>query len=60
MTTAPDDPKPMSREWNYHPDLPLRDPSVFKWPPRPGFLARWFAQHWLTLSERVMMVILAV
>ena len=49
-----------SKEWNYHPDLPLQDPSVFKWPPNPGFLARWFARNWLTLSERVMMVILAV
>ena len=49
-----------SREWNYHPDLPLSDPSVFKWPPSPGFLACWFARNWLTLSERVMMVILAV
>ena len=49
-----------SREWNYHPDLPLHDPSVFRWPPDPGFLARWFGRNWLTLSERVMMVILAV
>ena len=49
-----------SREWNYHPELPLQDPSVFKWPPRPGFLLCWFARNWLTLSERVMMVILAV
>ena len=54
------DPEPMSREWNYHPDLPLADPSVFRWPPSPGFLARWFARNWLTLSERVLMVLLAV
>ncbi len=47
-------------EWNYHPDLPLKDPSIFSWPPSPGFLARWFARNWLTLSERVMIVILAV
>ncbi|SLN57667.1 Fatty acid hydroxylase superfamily protein [Roseovarius litorisediminis] len=49
-----------SREWNYHPDLPLADPSIFKWPPNPGFVARWFVRNWLTLSERVMLVILAV
>ena len=24
-----------SREWNYHPDLPIEDPSVLKWPPNP-------------------------
>lgn len=51
---------PTSREWNYHPDLPLADPSIFHWPPRPGFVGRWFAQNWLTLSERVMMVLLAI
>lgn len=49
-----------SREWNHHPDLPLKDPSVFKWPPNPAFLARWFGRNWLTLSERVLMVVLAV
>ncbi len=49
-----------SAEWNYHPELPLKDPSIFKWPPRAGFLARWFAANWLTLSERVIMVLLAV
>ncbi|MFK7943341.1 MAG: hypothetical protein AB8B85_10590 [Paracoccaceae bacterium] len=38
---------PMSAEWHYHPDLPLSDPSVFHWPPRAGFLARWFARNWL-------------
>ena len=50
----------VSKEWNYHPDLPLADGSVFKWPPRPLCLAQWFAQHWITLSERVLMVVLAV
>lgn len=49
-----------SKEWNYHPDLPLIDKSVFVWPPSPGFLGRWFVANWLTLSERVMMVIAAI
>ena len=53
------DDMPMSAEWHYHPDLPLADSSIFHWPPRPGFLGRWFARNWLTLSERVMMVVLA-
>ena len=35
------DPKPISKEWNYHPDLPLADLSIFKWPPDPHFLGRW-------------------
>ncbi|MGB7270828.1 MAG: sterol desaturase family protein, partial [Albidovulum sp.] len=54
------DEPPVSRDWNYHPELPLQDPSIFRWPPNPGFLARWFARNWLTLSERVMMVLIAV
>ena len=49
-----------NKAWNYHPDLPLKDPSIFIWPPNPAFLMRWFARNWLTLSERVLMVILAV
>lgn len=53
------DPKPISKEWNYHPDLPLADLSIFKWPPDPHFLGRWVLRNWLTLSERVMMVVLA-
>ena len=52
--------EPMSREWNYHPDLPLRDPSVFQWPPQPRFVLGWIARNWLTLSERVIMVLIAV
>jgi sterol desaturase/sphingolipid hydroxylase (fatty acid hydroxylase superfamily) len=40
--------------------LPLDDPSIFQWPPRPDFIAAWIARNWLTLSERVMMVLLAV
>lgn len=53
------DPKPISKEWNYHPDLPLADLSIFKWPPDPHFLGRWVLRNWLKLSERVMMVVLA-
>ncbi len=52
--------EPMSREWNYFPQLPLADPSVFRWPPDPRYYIRWFARNWLMLSERVIMVILSV
>ncbi len=55
-----DDARPTNKQWNYHPDLPLRDPSIFSWPPRPSSLASWFARNWLTLSERVLMVIVAI
>ncbi len=52
--------EPMSREWNYHPDLPLADSSVFRAPLDAKFLGKWFLRNWLMLSERVMMVLLAV
>ena len=55
-----DTPGNQSREWNYHPDLPLADSSIFSWPLKPGMLVLWLAKNWLTLSERVMMVFLAI
>ena len=49
-----------NKAWNYHPELPLKDPSVFSlgWSPRAW--AGWFARNWLTLSERVLLVILSI
>jgi len=53
--------EPASRsKWNYHPDLPLADKSVFGWPPDIGFLARWFRRNWLSLSERMLLLLVAV
>lgn len=52
--------KPDSSEWNYHPEIPLVDHSVFRWPADTRFLARWLLHNWLTLSERVLMAFLAV
>ena len=52
--------KPNNQAWNYHPDLPLKDGSIFVWPPQPIRLLDWFFTHWLVLSERVLMVGLAI
>ncbi len=49
-----------NKEWNYHPDLPLQDPSPFTHMNEPMFLVRWIRSNWLSLSERVLMLILAV
>ena len=51
---------PQNREWNYHPDLPLPDKSIFSWPPSAGFLIRWLGRNWLSLSERMMLLLIAV
>ncbi|NNE53368.1 MAG: sterol desaturase family protein [Sulfitobacter sp.] len=50
----------MSREWHYYPDLPLQNPSPFRWPPDPRFLLRWITHNWLSVSERVLMALLAL
>ena len=36
--------EPQSRDWNYHPDLPIEDASVLKWPPNTAFLRIGFAK----------------
>lgn len=59
MTETPNE-EPMSREWHYYPALPLHNPSLFQWPPDPRFLLGWLGRNWLTMSERVMMVALAL
>lgn len=50
----------MTPEWNYHPALPLKNPSLFQWPLSLTGLATWFVRNWLTLSERVIMLIAAI
>ena len=49
-----------NKEWNYHPDLPLQDPSPFTHLNEPRFLVGWLRQNWLNLSERVLLAIIAV
>lgn len=49
-----------NKDWNYFPSLPLQDPSPFTHLNEPKFLAGWVLRNWLTLSERVLMLILAV
>ena len=46
--------------WNYHPDLPLKDPSIFSKETSPQFVAAWIRRNWLALSERMILLILAV
>ena len=49
-----------NREWNYHPELPLADKSIFSWPPNAAFLTRWFRTNWLALSERMILLLIAI
>jgi len=47
--------KSAKSSWNYHPDLPLANPSIFQWPTNPTFLFKWIFNNWLTLSERILL-----
>ena len=49
-----------NKVWNYHPELPLSDSSVFAHYNNPRFLIGWVRRNWLSLSERVMMALLAI
>ena len=51
---------PKNDIWNYHPELPLQDPSIFARGANAGYIAGWFRKNWLTLSERVILLALAI
>jgi len=48
-----------NKDWNYHPALPLQDNSVFSNWKNPQVIVQWFIRNWLTLSEFVLLAILA-
>lgn len=52
--------KPMSREWYWHPALPIRTSGVFSWPPHVVRMARWLAKSWLTVSTTTLWLVLAL
>ena len=49
-----------SREWNWHPDLPVAVNPLFSWPPRPRACIRWFVRNWMPLSEYPLYAVLAL
>ena len=55
----PDD-KPMSRDWHYHPELPIRNAALFDWPPSVTGIAKWFAGVWLTVNTVTIWLALAI
>ncbi len=58
--TATEEKEIQNREWNYHPDVPLQNSPVFAWPPEPKRLAGWLRDSWFSLTERVLIMGLAV
>lgn len=48
-----------SREWNWHPELPVAVNPAFSWPPRPAATVRWFVGNWFPVSEYLVYALLA-
>ncbi len=53
-------PDPMSREWHWHPELPLGFAPFWHWPPRPQTVIRWVWQNYLQVSDRSLFLLLAL
>lgn len=52
--------KARRQAWHWHPAGPVENNPLFAWPPRPGGVLRWYAGHWLRLSELSLFAGLAV
>lgn len=48
-----------ARQWNYRPSVPIQTSPVFRLPPKPTAILRWFATRWLALGENLILVGLA-
>ncbi len=46
--------------WNHLPDVPLKVSPVFVWPPNPAAIGKWFLNSWFLISERLIIVGIAV
>ncbi|MDB4053762.1 hypothetical protein N9499_07535 [Octadecabacter sp.] len=57
--TKKNDIEPMSREWHWHPDLPVKHAPYWLWPTNPAALAKWVWQNWLQFSDRSIFLALA-
>lgn len=53
-------PSGQNRDWNYHPDLPLADKSIWQWPPSPQSIGGYFVRNWLRLSEFMVLFLLGL
>ena len=56
---ARDQPK-STREWNWHPDLPIEGSPLFAWPPRPIQACKHLVQGTFFSVERLLFLALAV
>lgn len=61
MTTEPNPPaRPRREDWHHKPELPIRVSPFFEWPPDPTAMVRWLWVNWFWLTERSILVGVAV
>ena len=46
--------------WHYTPTLPVSVSPYFSWPPKPGKIFGWVVGGWLPVSERLIILLLAL
>lgn len=47
------------QQWHHRPNVPIRVPPFFTWPPRPGAMLRWVADRWFAVAENTILVVIA-
>jgi len=53
QSSAESQPARQSKDWNYHPDLPIAMSPVFDIPPKPKAALVWLTNTWLSLTAPV-------
>lgn len=49
-----------ARQWHYRPKDPIATSPLFRWPPVPAQVGRWFAARWLVFGENLIIAGLAI
>jgi len=57
--TAPQ-PSKAKPTWHYTPSLPVNTSPYFRWPPRPQLVFKWIFNGWFPLSERLIILLIAL
>ena len=52
--------KNLDKVWNYKPDIPLANPSLFRTSLSLGLILSWFFKNWISFSEKIFLLIVAV
>ena len=60
LTGSDAEPRRSAGRWHYVPPLPLKTSPYFTWPPDFTAIARWFIGSWFPVSERLIILLLAI